>query len=179
MDEVTYSTKTWGGEFLEALNRHPDANLIIGNNLGRRFVDIGDTSDYYYLPELEAVKQCTTKYILWYSGDVVPPETDWVSEALPLLETYPIVSCMESLSVFPEGIEENFETYYFSDQCYISKTDYMRSIDYEANHGIASEYPVHGGNSFERRVAQYLARCGTPVLVLAKHRYRHIRSEEK
>lgn len=179
MDNVTYATKTWEGEWLSSLNRHPNAQLIIGNNLKRRFIDIGPTSDFYYLPELEAVKQCQTKYILWYSGDVIPPETDWVSEALPYLEKYPIVSCMDVRSIPPNGIEENFERYHFSDQCYIAHTKFMQDIDYDTKHDIANDFPEHGGNSFERRVSQYLANKGTPMYVLVNHRYRHLSKEDK
>lgn len=172
MDEVTYATKVYDKEFVQVLERHRGADLIIANNLKKRIIDIGETEDKYYLPELEAVKQCKTKYILWYAGDVIPPETDWVSEAIPLLEEYPIVTCSWDNDP-PET------TYLFSDQCYIAKAEYMRSIDYNVNHEIKTQYPEHGGNSFERRVAQWLSKQGTPMKVLKGHRFRHIDSREK
>lgn len=172
---ITYATKLWQGT-LDALARHPEADLVITNNTHAKIIDIGKT-DPYFSPELEAVKRCKTKYILWYSGDVIPPTTDWVAEALPYLDKYPIVTCMDKLSVFPGGIEENFETYHFSDQCYIAKAKYMWNIDYDTTHRIAIDYPEHGGNSFERRVAQYLSNQGTPLLVLANHRYEHLIKE--
>lgn len=187
-DDITYCTKVWGGELIEGLTRHQDADLVIGNNLGFKFVDMGQISDFYFLPELEAVLQCPTKYMLWYSGDVEPPITDWVSEAIPLLEDYPIVSCSwdntpkdRAIDLFNAIRETEFgwETYYFSDQCYIAKTSTMRDIDYKIDHPIKQIYPKHGGNSFERRVAQWLAHNQTPMAVLSNHRYRHISAQEK
>lgn len=180
MKDITYATKIWRREFVQVLERHRGAELIIANNLGKRIVDIGDTDDKYYLPELEAVKQCETKYILWYSSDVIPPETDWVSEAIPLLEQYPIVSCRWD-DDDRHGVKTDFgwTDYHFTDQCYIAKADYMRSIDYDTEHPIARDYPQHGGNSFERRVAQWLANQGTPVAFLTNHRYHHIDSRDK
>lgn len=179
LPEVTYATKCYNKDYLNVLDRHREAELVIGNNLGFRFVDIGDTGEPYYIPEVAAIKHCDTKYILWYAGDVVPPQTDWVHEAIPLLEEYPIITCLESIARAPKHTDGNFETFHFSDQCYIAKTEFMRQIDYNLEDPIANDYPFHGGNSFERRVAQYLKVKGTPLLCLTNHRYRHIRSEEK
>lgn len=186
MDEVTYSTKVWGGEWLSTLNRHKDAQLIIGNNLDRKFIDMGKVSDIYHLPELKAVKECKTKYILWYSGDVYPPNTNWILDAIPLLEKYQIATCRwerGNLKYHKEHIEEvtdfGWTTFLFSDQCYIARTEFMQQIDYNTVHPIAEFYPEHGGNSFERRVAQYLAKTKTPMAVLDNHFYTHINSEDK
>lgn len=176
---ITYATKIWRGEFLQVLERHRGANLIVANNLNRTIIDIGDTVDKYYLPELEAVRQCKTKYLLWYAGDVMPPETDWVSEAIPLLEKYPMVTCSWDDDPPAQTTDFGWTTFYFSDQCYIAKADYMQSIDYDLNHRIKDKYPKHGGNSFESRVAQWLSIQGTPMAVLANHRYTHIDSRDK
>lgn len=181
MAEITYATKVWKGEFIDALIRHPEADLIIANNLGKRIVDIGETEQPYYRPELEAVRQCKTKYLVWYAGDVVPPDTDWISEAIPLLEKYPIVTCKWNFFDPGDMTETDFgwETYYFSDQCFIAKSDYMKNINYNVTHPVAERYPAHGGNSFERRVAQWLAHKQTPLAVLKNHSYRHLTTEEK
>lgn len=180
MQNVTYATKVWRGEFVQVLDRHRGVNLIIANNLGKRIVDIGAIDDKYYLPELEAVKQCDTEYILWYAGDVIPPTTDWVKDALPLLDDYPIVTCRwDDVEPDKDRTDFGWTTYLFSDQCYIARAEYMRNIDYETDHPIKKEYPQHGGNSFERRVAQWLASQGTPMAVLTNHRYQHIDSRSK
>lgn len=178
---ITYATKVWQGD-LEALTRHPNADLVIANNTHAKIIDIGQTDDPYFQPELEAVWKCQTPYILWYSADVIPPETDWVSEALPLLEKYPIVTC--SWAEAPETpymtpTDFGWENYHFSDQCYIAKTETMRSIDYNIDNPIKASYPKHGGNSFERRVAQWLAHNKTPLAVLKNHQYHHIPTEQK
>lgn len=180
MDDITYATKLWQGD-LEALTRHPNADLVIANNTHAKIVDIGKT-DPYFTPELEAVKRCETKYILWYSADVIPPETDWISEAIPLLEKYPIVTCLWEDNPDTEWLTETdfgWENYFFSDQCYIAKTKTMKETNYDLDHPIKLKYPKHGGNSFERRIAQWLAYNQTPMAVLKNHQYRHITQAEK
>lgn len=192
MKDITYCTKTWRGEFGDFLGYHPKVDLVIGNNLGFKFHDMGDTADHYYLPELEAVKQCKTKYILWYAADVTPPKGNWVKEALPLLKKYPIVSPFwtENYSSYADyarreakaGFEETdfgFADHAFSDQAYVAETKTMRDIDYDCDHSIKSLYPIHGGNSFECRVAQWLATTGKKRAVLSGFQYRHTTAEEK
>lgn len=183
MIDITYATKVWQGD-LEAFSRHPNADVIIANNMKVRIIDIGKTDSPYLDPEMEAVKRCKTKYLLWYSGDVIPPETDWIAEAIHYLEKYPIITCRwddlePEQQSYVDITDFGWTTFHFSDQCFIAKSDYMKSIDYETEHPIAKDYPKHGGNSFERRVAQYLANQGTPSAVLQNHRYRHITIEEK
>lgn len=186
MKKITYATKVWSGEWLSGLNRHPGADLIIGNNLGKRFIDIGDTGDFYFKPEFEAVMNCKTEYILWYSCDVDPPRTDWLTEALPLLEKYAIVTCRwdnVDIRLHEEDMVERTDfgwtTYLFSDQCYLAKTKTMQEMDYDVEHEIKDKYPEHGGNSFERRVGQWLAHNEKPMAVLDGHFYRHIDQREK
>lgn len=191
MHTTTYATKAWN-DLSEVVQRHPKAGLLILNNSPIKVVDIGSIDQPYYLPELEAVKQCTTEYILWYSGDVVPPEEDWTVKAIKLLKRYPIVS-----PFWEQNYEDyvrtahrqeryhfkempwGFEDYFFSDQAYIAKTETMRNIDYDSQHSIAQFYPQHGGDSFEKRVAQWLAVTGKKRAVLKDYRYKHITREEK
>lgn len=177
--QITYATKIWQGD-LDGLARHPQADLVIANNTHAKIVDIGKT-DPYFTPEMEAVARCKTKYLLWYSGDVIPPETDWVREALQHLEKYPIVTCMESRAEVPDAVEVDggYESYIFSDQCFIADSKFLKELDYETVHPISQIYPQHGGNSFERRVAQYLAANQIPLLILTNHIYHHITKEEK
>lgn len=181
MRNITYATKLWQGT-LDSLQRHPNADLVITNNTHARIVDIGETADPYFTPEMKAINQCRTDYFLWYSGDVIPPTTDWVSEALPLLDKYPIVTCLwedNPDTTWLTPTDFGWENYHFSDQCFIAKTEYLRSIDYEADHPIKEHYPAHGGNSFERRVAQWLAQQQTPMAVLKNHQYKHIPKEQR
>lgn len=183
MNNVTYATKVWRGEWKEVIDRHPDAELVIGNNLGFRFVDIGDTTEKYYSPELEAVRQIKTKYILWYANDVIIPKTDWLKDAFPLLKKYPIVSCRgfgDNMPINEENgklTEWGWEDYHFTDQCYLAETEYMRSIDYEVKHPIAKDYPFP--DTFEARVGQWLAHNKTPMAFLKNHRYEHIDKRDK
>lgn len=182
MKDITYATKIWRGDYLPTLQRHTDADLVVVNNLGKKFLDLGEVSEPYLEPELAAVRQCNTKYLLWYSADVVPPATDWISDALPLLKKYPIVTCLWEEEPDVKGLTDKgdyYENYLFSDQCFIAQAKYLKNIDYDIDHPIKRHYPAHGGNSFERKVAQYLASRGTPIAVLKRHRYTHIKTEEK
>lgn len=194
------ATKMWEGEWAEVLERHPDFDLYVGNNLepptvrklrkllGDRFVDLGPTGHPYYIPERAAADMSLDEdYIVWFAGDVIEPTEDWLKEALPLLEEYPFVSPR----LWGENIDERdhngtlditpwgWTSYYFSDQAWVTKGNTLKKVDYDIKHRIAKGYPVHGGNSFERRVAQWLASTKQPVAWLKKFRAWHIDKREK
>lgn len=194
--KIIYATKVWKGELKDVWGYHPDPDLVIGSNLGFDFVDMGDTSDPYHAPERRAIieaKKRKATHILWYASDVRPPEGDWVTPALKLLKKYPIVSTFWGTEDFNyyastaqresgtgfELTDFGFEDHLFSDQAYLAKIDTMINIDYEIDHPIKRRYPPHGGNSFECRVAQWLATTGKKRAVLKDFRYRHTTKEEK
>lgn len=193
--KIIYATKTWGGDIDRVFSYHPKPDLVIGNNLGFDFIDMGATDEPYFTPEYRAIKEAKKRkatHILWYASDVLPPEDDWVSAALPLLKKYPIVSPFWEWNYQDYvgtanreekgGFEETdfgFVEHFFSDQAYIAKVSTMLGIDYNADHPIKVHYPPHGGNSFECRVAQWLAKTGQKRAVLKDFRYKHTRSEEK
>lgn len=197
---ITYMTKGWAGDMSEVIKRHKEADVIIGNNLDKKYkdkriVDIGGTGEPYYIPELEAVKRCKTKYILWYAGDVIPHKGDWLEEAIKLLEKYPIVrpshmqdersyrnyvdAALSQPGMQLEETEFGYTTVMFSDHGYIAKTKTMQNIDYDVVHQIRDYYPLHGGNSFERRVAQWLATNDLRVAIIKDWVVKHISKEEK
>lgn len=195
---ILYATKTWAGDIKDVFSYHPKPDLVIANNLGFKLVDMGNTSRPYYAPERRAIteaKKMGAKYILWYASDVKPPEKEWINEAIPLLEKYPIVSpfwednyvdyartAQRESSVNNGGFEETefgFEEHFFSDQAYIAKVNTMARINYNIDHPIKKYYPQHGGNSFECRVAQWLAHTGKKRAVLKNYRYKHTPRDEK
>lgn len=203
MKDITYATKCWAGDWDRIFTYHPDADIVYGNNMepeqieqakknyGKKFVYIGETDAPYYYPERYAVDHTKTKYILWYAGDVVPPYDDWLRPALLLLESYPIVSPYwgGNWAEYVQGSkrEENgFEetdwgclTHFFSDQAYVAKTKTMQGIDYNVQHEIGGKYPAHGGESFEKRVAMWLAATGNKRATLREYTYRHTPREHK
>lgn len=184
-----YATKCWQEDVHIVASRHPNAQLIVGNNLGERFLDIGQTDQPYFQPEMEAVKQAAKldyRYILWYASDVIPPEHDWVPEAIKLLSRYPIVAPFfeqnyeDYVRAYkPRQTKFGFSDQHFSDQAYFAEVETMLNIDYNLTHPIKWDYPRHGGNSFERRVAQWLAVTGKRRAVLKDFQYRHIPRSEK
>lgn len=156
---------------------------------------MGETKKPYYLPELRAIKEAKKRkatHILWYASDVKPPKEDWVKVALPLLKDYPMVSPFWesdyqgyvdlSRREANGGFEEKdwgFEDHFFSDQAYLAKVSTMLAINYDTDHPIKAYYPEHGGNSFECRVAQWLASTGKKRAVLKDFRYKHTTKQEK
>ena len=189
---IFYATKAWN-DLRDVLKRH-DADFTILNNLGDKYLYL-ETGDVYYEPERRAVEEAVTRgaeYILWYAGDVVPPEKDWTKQAIKLLDKYPIVSpfhedqykeyVMMAKAQGYHKLEETdfgYTTVLFSDHAYIAKTRTMADIDYEIDNPIKDYYPRHGGNSFERRVAQWLAHTDKRVAVLKDYKFHHIPKEEK
>lgn len=193
---ILYCTKTWGGDIDKVFSYHPKPDLVIGNNLGFAFVDMGDTDGPYYRPEKRAICEAYWRkydYILWYASDVKPPEGDWITPALELLKDYPIVSPFwtedfEAYALYSvqrgslggfKKTDFGFEDHFFSDHAYLAKVETMVNIDYHLDHPIKSHYPQHGGNSFECRVAQWLATTGQKRAVLKDFKYRHTTDEEK
>lgn len=189
---IFYATKAWN-DLRDVVKRH-DADLTILNNLGDKYLYL-NTGDVYYEPEKRAVQEASARgyeYILWYAGDVIPPKKNWTKYAVELLDYYPIVSPfqnepyreyveMAKAQGYPklEETDFGFTTVLFSDHAYISKVSTMESIDYNIDNSIKDYYPQHGGNSFERRVAQWLADTDKRVAVLKDYKFYHIPKEEK
>lgn len=192
MSKIVYATKAWN-DLPSVMKYHPNVDMLIINNSPIQIIDIGETTEPYYQPELRAVNAVGEEdYILWYAGDVIPPKTDWVPDALKLLKDYPIVSpfweqnyddYIRTAEREAKGgfklTEFGFEDQFFSDQAYLAYARTMKNIDYNLDHPIKHCYPPHGGNSFECRVAQWLASTDQKRAVLKNHTYRHITRSEK
>lgn len=195
--KILYSTKTYGQDIDKVFDYHRKPDLVIGNNLGFDFVDMGPTNHPYYHPELRAVYEANRRgatHILWFAGDVQPQfdRKDFEKAALPLLKEYPIVRpfWVESYGDYVALAEREkrggfkqtdfgFETEVFSDHAYLAEIKTMLNIDYETVHDIRDLYPQHGGNSFERRVGQWLAANNKKSAVMKDFQYRHTTENEK
>ena len=53
--QIIYATKAWKEDIPSVFSYHPNAQLIIGNNLGFDFVDMGSTDEPYFAPEYKAI----------------------------------------------------------------------------------------------------------------------------
>lgn len=147
------------------------------------------------ISELAAVWYAATKkytHILWYSGDVIPPKKSWVRKGLSLLKDYPIVSPnhedhyreyvdyeLQRGLIDLEKTDFGHTDVAFSDQCYLAEVKTIAQINYNLDHSIKAIYPEHGGNDFERRVAQWLASTGKKRAVLKDFKYTHISNDLK
>lgn len=194
---ILYTTKCWGGDIKDVFSYHPKPDLVIGNNLGFDFVDMGPTNQPYYRPEYRALVEANRRratHILWFASDVKPNFDIEVfkSVALPLLEQYPIIRPFwtEPYGSYVDMAEREerggfkqtdfgFETEIFSDHAYLAEVKTMLDIDYETVHDIRKYFPQHGGNSFECRVSQWLAAKGKKTAVLKDFSYRHTTGDEK
>lgn len=195
--QIIYATKAWAGDIGEVFSYHPTPDLVIGNNLGFDFVDMGPTNQPYYHPEYRALVEADRRgatHILWFASDVkVNFELEaFKAAALPLLKHYPIVRPFwtEPYGSYVDMAEREgrggfkqtdfgFETEIFSDHAYLAKVSTMLDIDYETVHDIRQYFPQHGGNSFECRVSQWLAANGKKTAVLKDFSYRHTTGDEK
>lgn len=129
--------------------------------------------DVYSLAELVACHLCDTEYLCYVQGDCLPARGDWVTPAIEILESFPeiaVVSPSSDVNTWhdAEGLDR-----FFSDQAWL-----VRAKDFKDPHLMDGgpdipEYPPHGGDSFEKKVAQWLRKNGKYRKILTNHRYEH------
>lgn len=126
--------------------------------------------------------------LVHYASDVIPPSPEWITEAIPLLDKYTAVSPFWEADVndfakhHPQMLERTdfgFTTPYFSDQAYLIDPSVFRKKVYNHKHSIGDDFPEHGHDDFEKRIAMWLADTNQRRAVLTKYRYFHIDSRNK
>jgi hypothetical protein len=96
-------------------------------------------------------------YLCHLSSDslIVPPK-DWITKGIEILKNEPQVSVVSPSSRVNTWHNEKGLDQYFSDQGYLIRVPEFRQKIYNFNKPELPDYPRHGGNSFEKKVAQYL-----------------------
>ena len=112
----------------------------------------------YSIAELVSIYLSKSDYILHFSSDSVFKTNgyDWVTSSLKLMKENENLVC-----VTPYWYDDNQYSGIgyscrFSDQCYLIKRDVFKNPIYNTKDWGDGMFPVHGGNSFERRAYSYL-----------------------
>lgn len=135
------------------------------------------------------------EYLTFYASDIEISDHTWIKAGLALLDdTIVTVSpgwqgdalnpsqefedwVVAEKTIYPELIEVydwGCSTPFFSDQAFLARVDTLRQPIYNfEDNFIASKYPWYGGNTFERRVGQFLAQTGKRKAILKDWNYVH------
>lgn len=128
----------------------------------------------YSICELAAILLCPSEYMCWMQGDcLMDPASDWVSEGIGLLEQNPIVTAVSPASEANAWHDKNGLDQFFSDQAFLVRTKDFQDPSLMAGGQDIPEYPAHGGDSFEKKVAQWMRRNGTYRKILTDHWHAH------
>jgi hypothetical protein len=146
---------------------------------------------YYSIAELVGLYLSKTKYHLHFSSDSFMSEKSkkqWIIEAYHIMEEHPeyIVANAAWNFLYRDAKKESIEGtsgerrgnfyagYGFSDQCYLARTDTFKTQIYNYTHPASSRYPIHGGESFEKRVDAYMQSNSFQRLTSMRESYMHI-----
>ncbi len=127
----------------------------------------------YSIAELTAIYLANDfDYLCYVQGDCVCSTGDWVTEGVAILEKNPeiaVVSPRSEVNTWhgADGLDQ-----FFSDQCFLVRVKEFSGQIYGGGEEIP-EYPHHGGDSFEKKAAQYLRRTGKYRKILTNHWYDH------
>jgi hypothetical protein len=110
-------------------------------------------------------------YICHYASDC-SGGGQWVHDALTVLELEKDVSVVSPRSEVNTWHDRAGYDQFFSDQCYLIRVNEFRQRIYDYP-GTIPDYPEHGGNSFEHRVAKYLRANNKYRKILDAYWYDH------
>lgn len=141
---------------------------------------------YYSIAELVGICQCSTKFLLHFSGDSMPlcseAESRWLTTLIKGLDDHPSWSVANLTwdNKFDEArrdssvIQEPWAIGYgFSDQMYLLRAAEFKLPIYDEVNVAGSRYPSYGGNLFEKRVDAYMRNHGRQRATLLTGAYRH------
>ena len=112
-------------------------------------------------------------YLVHYSSDALSVKGDWISEGIKILEEQRDVWVVSPYSDVNEWHDETNRDQMFSDQCYLVRPKDFILEDYTLTDPELPEYPAHGGDSFERKMARILHKNKKYRYILTDYRYEH------
>jgi len=116
---------------------------------------------FYSIAELTAIYECKTKYLCWVQGDtILTTDNNFVKQSIKILESEEDVSVVSPLSSVNTWHDDNKKDHFFSDQCFIVRTEEFKKSIYNHDTPILNEYPSYAGVTFERLVGRYLHNTG-------------------
>lgn len=143
-----------------------------------------DPGYHYLIQNLTAVASCPTAYLLWMTCDSqMANAIPWIDAARIQLASVPWLVAANPVWNFDyagAALEAQAEvgafylSFGFTDQCHlIAVTPYRQAI-YGSEHPVSTaRYPLHAGNSFERRVDAWMRHNGLMRLVHREAVYVH------
>lgn len=137
-------------------------------------------NDVYGNAEWEACLMAMNgfEYLLWYSSDALSRDNSWVTDAIKMMEEKPYLLCVSPLSEVNTWHDVNCEDDFFSDQAFLMRVHnfrehiflpgYIMQVDSEL-----PQYPAHGKESFEKRMARAMRKDAMRRGILTQHWYDH------
>jgi len=112
----------------------------------------------YSIGELTAIFLASRfDYLCWVQGDCLLKDAKgFVEKAIAILENNPHILVVSPLSEVNTWHNDKGLDHFFSDQCFFIKVSEFNKPIYHYKKPELTEYPTHGGNSFERMVGRYL-----------------------
>jgi hypothetical protein len=138
---------------------------------------------YYSIQELVGIFQCTSDYLLHFSGDSIQTSSEqWIDAAIGRMEHDRSVAAAnpnwdgggrqaEQEAHSEDG--EFFRSRGFSDQCYLIRPEVFRQHIYGETNEATRVYPRYGGELFEKRVNAWMRNHGLDRLTSKKACYAH------
>jgi hypothetical protein len=120
--------------------------------------------------ELMLAASMKADYLVHYSSDALQKTPGWITEGIKILENDKSIHVVSPYSeVNTWGDTDQF----FSDQCYLIRPLDFYEKDFAKEYVDISDYPAHGGNSFEKIMAQIMRENNMYRKILNNHWYEH------
>jgi len=123
-------------------------NLTKDDFKGGYYYSIEELTELYLADEFD--------YLCHLSSDsIITPKGDWITPGIKILENEPNVSVVSPFSECNKWDRKDYDNY-FSDQGYLIRVKEFRQQIYNYRKPELPDYPPQSGETFEKRVAQYL-----------------------
>lgn len=212
------TTKCWEGDWEKVLKNPKGAEIVVGNNLkepdkvskafkskGIRFYmaegALYDEARQCYQTDFEArsypfsASELIELYLakdqpVWvhYASDVTPPKTDWISEAMPMIDEYFCVSPAQHPDFewpdnqFTRSQPFGAITQMFSDHAFVMRPQKLKAGSFNHdNSAMLAQYPDinRSGQCFEVKLGLYMASTDNWRAILKDHIYEHQVRQDK
>jgi hypothetical protein len=146
------------------------------------FIYQGNDGYVYAIGELAALFTAIMEgydYLCYVQGDaMLEPASDWVTPAIDKLTSYPDILVVSPSSEVNTWHNNQNVDHYFSDWVFLVKpADFTSSEVFkavkQAPREYLADYPVYGGNSFEKLMGSYLKVSGKYRYILPDHSVIH------
>jgi len=160
-----------------------EANKLINKKIIDKYIIVKDYSEnalnffdininsfnggyIYSISELVSIYLSNADYLLHFSSDSnLDNKYNWINDAINIMNNNLNIivanpcwshdfSRAKSESIYEDSLF--YYSYGLSDQCYLIKLSEFKNKIYGEYNMFSERYPIHGGNSFEKRVDSYM-----------------------